>query len=155
MNKLVFLSVFVFACDQLLKSAMLGWLPADAGVPVVDGFFSLTLAFNRGAAFGIFGGRYYFLVGFAAAACAAVFLMMRSALRDGQRLRAASLACLLGAVCGNVADRLRIGAVVDFLDFSFGSYHWPTFNLADTVICLSVAALCLDVLLSSDDGKKS
>ena len=54
---------------------------------------------------------------------------------------------VIGGAVGNVVDRLRLGAVVDFLDFHIGGWHWPAFNLADSAICLGVAAMLLDSLL--------
>jgi signal peptidase II len=54
-----------------------------------------------------------------------------------------SLAAVLGGAIGNVIDRVKFGAVVDFLDFYVGSYHWPAFNVADSAICVGVALLIL------------
>lgn len=155
MKKLLALSVFVFSLDQLLKAFMLRLLYEPETIPVVPGFFSLTLVFNRGAAFGIFHGRIYLLVGFAVVASVAVLFLMHDALRAGRKLQAFCFAALLGAVCGNIADRVRLGAVVDFLDFYVGSYCWPSFNLADTVICVTVALLCFDFVFMSDKRKNS
>jgi signal peptidase II len=60
---------------------------------------------------------------------------------------AIAIGLIIGGAVGNVIDRLRLGAVVDFLDFHVGAYHWPAFNLADSAICIGVAAMLLDGLL--------
>ena len=60
---------------------------------------------------------------------------------------AVAIGLVIGGAVGNVIDRLRLGAVVDFLDFYVGAWHWPAFNVADSAICLGVAAMLLDGLL--------
>jgi signal peptidase II len=60
---------------------------------------------------------------------------------------AVAIGLIIGGAMGNVIDRLRLGAVVDFLDFHLGAAHWPAFNLADSAICIGVAAMLLDGLL--------
>jgi signal peptidase II len=67
--------------------------------------------------------------------------------RTESPLLAVAIGLIVGGAIGNVADRVRLGAVVDFLDFHLGSWHWPAFNLADSAICLGVAAMLLDGLL--------
>jgi signal peptidase II len=59
-----------------------------------------------------------------------------------------SLALLLAGIVGNVVDRLRLGFVIDFIDVQFGSWHYPTFNVADAAICVGAALLLIDVFLS-------
>lgn len=112
--------------------------------PVVPGFFSLTHVSNRGAAFGLFSGTgnslvATFLVVFSLAAVAVVLaLLWRSRL---ERSVGVSVALILGGALGNLVDRLRTGAVVDFLDFHLGRFHWPAFNLADSAIVVGTAVL--------------
>ena len=62
-------------------------------------------------------------------------------------LLAVAIGLVIGGAIGNVIDRIRFGAVVDFLDFYIGSWHWPAFNVADSAICIGVAAMLLDGLL--------
>ena len=61
---------------------------------------------------------------------------------------AVGLGLVIGGALGNVVDRIRYGAVVDFLDFHIAGYHWPAFNLADTAICIGAAVLLADGLLA-------
>ena len=66
---------------------------------------------------------------------------------SGQKLFSFALACILGGAVGNVIDRVRFGAVVDFLDFHVSGYHWPAFNVADSAIVIGAGLILLDSLL--------
>src|SRR5271155_211354 len=80
-----------------------------------------------------------------AAAIVAVLINWLS--RAASPFLAVAIGLIIGGAVGNVIDRLRLGAVVDFLDFHLGGAHWPAFNLADSAICIGVAAMLLDGLL--------
>ena len=71
------------------------------------------------------------------------------------RLYPIAFALIAGGATGNVIDRLRFGAVIDFLDFFFGSYHWPAFNVADSAICIGVAVLFVANVLDIKKSKES
>ncbi|HVA12203.1 MAG TPA: signal peptidase II, partial [Stellaceae bacterium] len=121
------------------------------GVPVaaVTPFFNLVLTGNRGMSFGLFNTN--------AAMNTAVFTVLAAAIvvalivwlrRAPSALIRLALGLVIGGAVGNVLDRLFRGAVVDFLDFHLGTWHWFAFNLADAAICLGVAGLLLDGLLA-------
>jgi signal peptidase II len=135
------------ALDQISKRLVLSAFQPGEVRPVIDGFFNLTLTFNRGAAFGLWSGlssgwrEVVLALTILLALVVVAFLMTRS---HYQTLVAqTSLAAILGGAIGNIIDRIKFGAVVDFLDFYLGSYHWPAFNVADSAICLGVALLIL------------
>jgi signal peptidase II len=136
--------------DQLTKAVVLAFFAGglDDGTRVAP-FFNLVLTYNRGVSFGLFsaggGGRGALVFSLVAAAIIAGLLWWLA--RAESRLLAVSIGLIVGGAVGNVADRVRFGAVVDFLDFHLGSWHWPAFNLADSAICLGVAAMLLDGLL--------
>lgn len=115
-------------------------------IPVLP-FFDLVFVQNRGASFGIFadapGWASWALVVFAILISAALLIWMW---RVNDRMLAIALGLVAGGAIGNVIDRLRFGAVVDFLDFYAGGWHWPAFNLADTAIAAGVVLLILDSL---------
>lgn len=132
----------VAAADQFTKA----WVSRAFGLyeirPVIDGFFNLTYITNTGAAFGLFaraGGRAR-AVGLSLVAVAALaglgFAWARLWMR--QRLYPVAIGMIAGGAVGNLIDRVRFGAVVDFLDFYVGRYHWPAFNLADSAITVGV-----------------
>jgi signal peptidase II len=107
--------------------------------------FNLTLSFNRGAAFGLWSGlesgwREIVLASTILLALGVVgFLLTRPYYQS--KVTQIALAAILGGAIGNVIDRFIYGAVVDFLDFYLGSYHWPAFNIADSAICIGVGLL--------------
>lgn len=106
--------------------------------PVLDGFFNLTYVRNTGAAWGLFGGGNSWLIVFSALTLAAMVVFRRSFLRDSITHRVA-LGLLAGGILGNLFDRVRLGYVTDFLDFRFGTYAFPSFNVADAGISVGVA----------------
>jgi signal peptidase II len=143
-------AVVVVILDQLTKAAVLafyaGRTPGDR--EGLTSFFNLTLTYNRGISFGILnqGGAVNALVlSLVAAAIVVVLLFWLS--RVVSPLLAVAIGLIIGGAIGNVIDRIRLGAVVDFLDFHVGPWHWPAFNLADSAICIGVAAMLLDGLL--------
>ena len=132
----------VFALDQATKIAAASWLDRGGDAVAVTPFFNLVLVHNRGVSFGLFAsapgwGRWALAaLAFAVAAGLAVWLS-----RAAERPLALALGLLIGGASGNLADRLYLGAVVDFLDFHAAGFHWPAFNLADAAICVGAALL--------------
>ena len=144
------IAVVVVILDQLSKAAVLAFF---AGRVVGDrvtvtSFFNLALTYNRGISFGLFNGAAGFnALVFSVAAAAIVAVLIYWLSRARSPFLAIAIGLIIGGAVGNVIDRLRLGAVVDFLDFHIGSLHWPAFNLADSAICIGVAAMLLDGLL--------
>ena len=132
--------------DQVTKQAVLNQFVLGESRSIIDGFFSLTFVLNRGVAFGMFADHEpnvrLILLGLSAfvALGVLVYVLLESA--NDWFARRALVFVLAGAV-GNLADRIRIGAVVDFFDFYIGSFHWPAFNVADSAIFIGVAVLIL------------
>ncbi len=149
--------------DQVTKWAVLQLLNPGEQVEVIRGFFSLTLLFNKGAAFGLFAGiesdaLRYTLLGLSTLVALSVlgYVLLRDFCEDvpGQCV----VGTVLGGAVGNIIDRVRLGEVIDFLDFYLGSHHWPAFNVADSAICVGVILLLLrkprctpDCLVSSSE----
>lgn len=150
MSKLVWVCGVIFVVlvlDQGTKWYVEQTFDKHELLPVISGFFNLTRTYNYGAAFGLFAGladgtREIVLLGTAFVALAVVAYFLRHPHYQG-RLAQTSLALVLGGAAGNLIDRFSRGAVVDFLDFYVGSYHWPAFNVADSAICTGVALLLL------------
>ncbi|MGC2204056.1 MAG: signal peptidase II, partial [Stellaceae bacterium] len=121
--------------------------PFGAREPITS-FFNLVLTYNRGISFGLFnGGAGVSAVIFSVAAAAIVLVLIYWLSRAESPLLAVAIGLIIGGAVGNVIDRLRHGAVIDFLDFHIGSLHWPAFNLADSAICVGVAAMLLEGLV--------
>ncbi len=118
-------------------------------MPVIGGFFDLTLVFNRGAAFSMLasaGGwqRWFFV---AIGSAATVFIVIMLWRHGSQKLFSLALCLILGGAIGNVIDRVYRGEVVDFLLFYWRSWHFPAFNVADSAITIGAALLIIDELL--------
>ena len=140
----------VVVLDQLSKAAVRGYFAGHATGEHenVTSFFNIVLIYNRGMSFGLFngaGGLNALLFSLVAAAIVTVLIYWLS--RVESPLLAVAIGLIIGGAVGNVIDRIRLGAVVDFLDFHAGSWHWPAFNVADSAICVGVAVMLLDGLL--------
>lgn len=136
-------SILLIAIDQLLKFTMLRVLDYGDSIPIIKGFFSLTLVYNTGAAFGILEGRRgLFLVLPILTAVLILVLYIRS--REKNRLLV-PLGLILSGTIGNFIDRLRFGYVIDFFDLYYQSWHWPAFNIADSCICFGVLLFFLQM----------
>ncbi len=140
-------AVSTIIIDQISKRLVLSTFQLGELHPVIPGFFNLTLTFNRGAAFGLWGDlppgwRECALGVSIALALGVVFFFLKQPAYQNT-LGRVSLAGILGGALGNVLDRFTHSAVVDFLDVYLGTYHWPAFNVADSAITLGVLALIL------------
>ncbi len=119
---------------------------------VIPDIFNLTLVYNPGAAFGLFSNlpdfwRRFVLLVVSSLALVVVFRFMFKEAKDDSWSQVALAGILAGAI-GNIADRIRFDAVVDFLDFYWGDYHWPAFNVADSAICVGVCVLVVRILFA-------
>ncbi len=144
------LAAAVAALDQLVKVRVLGFFmahPGENGVAVLP-FFNLVLAWNRGVSFGLFNSATASgTLLFAALAVVIVAALLLWLKRAGRGWLALAIGLVIGGALGNIIDRIFRGAVVDFLDFHWGDWHWFAFNLADTAITIGVVFIALEGLL--------
>ena len=125
--------------SKALAFARLG--PGEA-LEVIHGFFYLRLSRNAGGVFGVGQGRVGFFVAFSLVAV--VFILWMFWTQGGHdRLLALGLGLVLGGAVGNLYDRVALNYVRDFLDFRFGGWSYPTFNIADSAICIGVGLLLI------------
>jgi len=125
-------ALLVFSIDQFLKFLVLQNFVLDTSFAVINNFFYITPSLNSGAAFGILQNqRLFFIVVTFILIVYILYLMLFKKLPFSLQ---SSLALVLGGSLGNFFDRLKIGAVVDFLDFRFFAYRYPIFNFADVAI---------------------
>src|SRR4051812_14876934 len=141
-RRLLVLAVIVFGLDQLTKYWINVRLPfgsygPGASIEIFPRFFYLVHVGNTGAAWSMFAGASLWLAALAAGTLVAIFFWRRQlGLRSPAAQAAFGLLC--GGIVGNLVDRITHGHVIDFLDFHFGSYTYPTFNVADIGICVGV-----------------
>ena len=139
----------VVVLDQVAKVIALDRLPPGVSV-VVTSWLNLTLVMNPGLAFGLLGGvplAWRWIV--AALSIVALVVLARVALRvlpAGGWPGQVAVAFIFGGAVGNLIDRARFGAVVDFVDVHWRGYHWPAFNVADSAISVGVVLLALRLL---------
>ena len=149
------LATVVFVADQLTKKLALARLDAIHPVVVVPDFFHLVLVMNPGVAFGIFAGvppEWRWIVSlFSLTALALLGSLAFRILPRGSVLARLAVGLVFGGAAGNLLDRWRFGAVVDFLDVFWRSYHWPAFNVADSAITVGVSLLAAELAFGRDD----
>jgi signal peptidase II len=142
------LALILVIADQFTKVLILGYYRLGDSTYVTS-FFNIVRAHNTGAAFsflaGASGWQRWFFTAIGIAATVFIVWMLRS--HAGQKLFCFSLACILGGAVGNVVDRLLHGYVVDFLQFHWGGWYFPAFNVADSAITAGAIGLILDELL--------
>jgi signal peptidase II len=147
------IAVLILAADQLTKKMVQASIPPQAVIPVVPHFFNLTHTQNSGAAFGLFSGssspwKTTLLILVSGALLVTVIgIVWRSRM---QWESAVGLSLILGGASSNLLDRISRGQVVDFLDFYFRSYHWFTFNLADSAIVVGAGFLILKMVWAEE-----
>lgn len=150
MTLVVVVGGIVLVLDQAVKWIALHSLSLGVPVAVIDGFFSLTLVMNPGLAFGMLGtvppGWRWVVVLLSVAAVGVLASIATRLLPEGGRIAAVAIGMIFGGAAGNLIDRARFGAVVDFLDFYWRGWHWPAFNVADSAISVGVALLALRML---------
>lgn len=141
------IALIVLAADQVAKWAAIEILSAEPGgrIVVIERFFAFTLIHNPGAAFGILPRFNHLFVILSILTVAVLLAFFRTFFAAG-RLTRIGAGLILGGAVGNLIDRFRFKQVIDFLDFQFGNYHWPAFNIADSAICVGVALLIAAVL---------
>jgi signal peptidase II len=146
--RLLAIAAAVVAADQASKAWISARLPFNTygegmgAITVVPRFFYIVHVGNTGAAWSLFSGRSILLAALAAATLVAIFIG-RKALGLSAVHAQVCFGLMCGGIAGNLVDRLARGHVVDFLDFHFGSYVYPTFNVADSAICVGVALYVL------------
>jgi len=135
------LVIFIFFLDQISKFFILRNLDINESVPVIRNIFHVTLVQNTGAAFGIFksGTLFFIVISILAVGAITVHLIRKPNI---SLLLNAALSLILGGVLGNLFDRVRLGYVIDFLDFRV----WPVFNVADSAITIGVILLIFSLL---------
>ena len=147
----------VIVLDQITKSAISSRFLMHESYGVINGFFNLVYVMNPGAAFGFLAGapaafRYVFFIGITVIAILLIIYYLAKSKSDNIAY-VISLTLILAGAVGNLIDRIRFGAVVDFLDFYIGTSHWPAFNVADSAITVGAILMIWEMIISSKKKK--
>jgi len=145
----------IYMTDQVSKAWAARTLRITDDLPVIRNVLDFVYSENPGIAFGQLQrtgsfGRWLFISLATAAAIAVLVFFLRTPREDDRVLGACAL--LLAGIAGNLTDRIRFGYVIDFIHLHAGSYHWPTFNVADASICLGAVLLAYDLIFSRKQG---
>lgn len=142
------IAAFGLIIDQVTKVYIDRTMELFQSIPVVENFFHITYVRNRGAAFSFLSHASWRLPFFIAVSliAAIVIIIAYTKLREEQKLAQVSLAMIFSGAVGNLIDRVRLGEVIDFLDAHWYQHHWPAFNVADSLICVGVFLLAIDML---------
>lgn len=149
-NKFSYLwfSVLTVVLDQLSKALIISKIPLYSSIPLIPGCLAFTHVKNTGVAFGFLSAppaeaRVLLLSSLGLFALIVVFVYFwKTPLSD--RWLLLSLALILGGAIGNLYDRITAGAVTDFIDFYIGTWHWHTFNVADSAISIGIGLMLID-----------
>ena len=150
-------ALIVVVADQISKALVFGYLSETRPLVEVTSFFNLVTAWNTGVSFSMFDnlGQYgvYLLSGFALIVIAFLVYWL---CREEDKYMQLALGFVIGGALGNVIDRIRLGAVFDFLDLHVAARHWPAFNVADSFICIGAALIIINGMFSTKKvrGKK-
>jgi len=143
---LLLIFAVIVPLDQLSKLYIDSTMALHQSYTVIEHFFNICYVLNAGAAFGILSDspwRVPLLTGVAVLA-ASVILWIFSRI-DGRQLQRVALSLVFSGAIGNLIDRIRLGAVIDFLDVHWYQHRWPAFNVADSAITIGVALLLVDM----------
>ena len=149
----------IIALDQITKAAITSRFLLHESYGVIDGFFNIVYVINPGAAFGFLAGasatfRYIFFIGITVIAILLIiYYLVKS--RSGSIVIVISLTLIFAGAVGNLIDRIRFGAVVDFLDVYVGTWHWPAFNVADSAISIGAALMIWEMIARHKKGNAS
>lgn len=151
------IAIATLISDQLSKYWILNYVLDTYPYLKITSFFNIVNAWNTGVSFSMFSsgsmsGKFIL----SAAALMIVAALLWWLFKEKNRLLQAALGLIIGGALGNVADRIRLGAVFDFLDFHVSGLHWPAFNLADSAICVGAAIILIEGLFfnKKDEVKK-
>ena len=152
MKKIIFGSAFFLLIDQLIKWFIQSTFDINQSITVIPNFFHITYTRNIGAAWSILAGNTIILV---MITFFALYYLYEFFLKNQTftKYEMVTYSLLIGGILGNLVDRIFFHSVVDYLDFTFFSYHFPIFNFADSCIVIGVGLLIIKILRGEKHGK--
>lgn len=145
----ILLALIVASLDQYSKYYIFSLLEAEADKQItLLPFFNLVMVHNFGVSFGMFNDIPYGYLILSVVAIIITMVLLVWLWREQKLYLNVALGLIIGGAVGNIIDRVRFGAVADFLDFHVAGYHWPAFNLADSTVFIGVAMILLENLFT-------
>lgn len=153
MKKIARISTIVLVIDQIIKVLIQNKMQVLESISIIPSFFQITFVKNEGAAFSIFSGNRFFLIGITITALIIIYIScLKNKTFSNFSIWVYSL--LIGGILGNLLDRIIYGYVIDYLDVQIYNYDFPIFNLADICIVVGCMLLAIDII-KEDIWKKS
>lgn len=148
--KILPISLGIALFDQIVKLIITQFIPLEYSITIIPSFFQITYVQNRGAAWSIFSGNRLFLIVISIFSFLFIyfFLIKNKNLKKIERI---AYGILIGGLFGNLMDRIFLGYVIDYLDFTIFSYPFPIFNFAD--ICIVISVFLLLIVAWKEDAK--
>ncbi|MDX9702507.1 MAG: signal peptidase II [Candidatus Auribacterota bacterium] len=150
------IALCIVIVDQITKWIVVNNVDYGSSIPVINGFFNITLVHNPGAAFGFFAHKQSLFIIFTFITIIVISILSVKYAKNDLRLQL-FLALVLGGAIGNLIDRIRFQYVIDFIDVYVSRFHWPAFNIADSAICIGIGFLTYTLLKNNEqmDEKRS
>ena len=143
--RLLATALVITVLDQVVKGVVVNAMRMGESISLIGHVVRFTRTSNTGAAFGIFRGGSVWFAGLSLVAAVLIAALSRQIAR-GRRIERVAFGLILGGTVGNLIDRIRLGAVVDFIDIGVNSVRWPAFNVADSAITIGVTLLAVSLL---------
>ena len=145
--KVLFVSAALVLADQVSKRIVVSTMSLYESIPIVENFLHFTYITNDGMAFGInFPFGYYIFTSVSVLLTLFLFWYLWSVRTHSIVIRLGISFIIAGAI-GNLIDRIFLGAVIDFLDFMIGNFHWYVFNLADSYVTVGMVLVLVDSII--------
>jgi len=151
MKKILVIAFICTLVDQVIKNVLISVLSVGSSISVIDGFFSITILQNTGAAFSILSSNTLLLILISVLALNLIyfFLIRGKQLNNFEEI---IYGILIGGIIGNLIDRVVHGSVIDYLDFNLFGYNFPVFNFADICIVISIILIIISICKGEKDG---
>ena len=146
MKKILPISLLFVVIDQVVKILVINKMALQQSITIINNFFNITYVRNTGAAWSILSGNVLLLIMISVLALVAIYYYL---IKDKElnKIDIVSYSMLIGGIIGNLIDRIVHGYVIDYLDFKIFNYNFPIFNIADTLIVISIIIIGISLIV--------
>lgn len=146
MKKILPISLLLIVIDQIFKILVINKMALQQSITIINNFFNITYVRNTGAAWSILSGNVLLLIMISVLALVTIYYYLIKD-KDLNKIDIVSYSMLIGGIIGNLIDRIVHGYVIDYLDFKIFNYNFPIFNIADTLIVISIIIIGISLIV--------
>ena len=146
MKKILPISLLLVVIDQIVKILVINKMTLQQSIIVINNFFNITYVRNTGAAWSILSGNVLLLIMISIIALGVIYYYLIKD-KELKKIDILSYSMLIGGIIGNLIDRVVHGYVIDYLDFKIFNYNFPIFNIADTLIVISIIIIGISLIV--------